>query len=112
MQPIEKIWRDKWGEAGSAQGDEQLALGDCGFEKVAAPTKDQTGTQPWAESTPLLVSIDFFFQCGAPRGALLGSSCKQGARDARQPQPSSLIAHPAFQILVMWRILSPAKSMT
>ena len=30
----------------------------------------------------------------------------------RQRQPSSLIAQPAFQIFVIWRILSPAKSMT
>jgi hypothetical protein len=27
-----------------------------------------------------------------------------------QAQPSSFIAQPAFQIFVMWRILSPSKS--
>ena len=34
------------------------------------------------------------------------------AEAAGQAQPSSFIAHPAFQILVMCQILSPAKSIT
>jgi hypothetical protein len=34
------------------------------------------------------------------------------AGTALQPQPSCFMAHPAFQIFVMCRILSPSKSMT
>ena len=33
-------------------------------------------------------------------------------RWAAQAQPSSFMAQPAFQIFVMWRILSPSNSMT
>jgi|SRR6516165_11514732 len=37
---------------------------------------------------------------------------RNAAGAACQLQPSSFIAQPAFQIFVMWRILSPEKSMT
>jgi hypothetical protein len=46
------------------------------------------------------------------RGARSSYPLSNATRIARQPQPSSFMAHPAFQILVMCRILSPAKSMT
>lgn len=43
----------------------------------------------------------------APPSALL----PLGEQAAPYAQPSSFIAQPAFQILVMWRILSPSNSM-
>ena len=40
------------------------------------------------------------------------SSLRASGRDRGQDQPSSFIARPACQILVMWTILSPSNCMT
>jgi len=42
----------------------------------------------------------------------VGAARASPVAGADQPQPSSFIAQPAFQIFVMWWILSPANSIT
>jgi len=61
-------------------------------------------------------SADFTYQCRSrpvnpPRRDARGAT-DLVASPLSQAQPSSFMAHGAFQILVMWRILSPSNSMT
>jgi hypothetical protein len=44
--------------------------------------------------------------------SMAGQRRFRGASEPAHAQPSCLIAHPAFQIFVMCRILSPSNSMT
>jgi hypothetical protein len=79
----------------------------CRAQDPPRTSATPTVTIEWLQTRSTL-GLEPPIPCSYPRPHPLSNA----AGTARQPQPSSLMAQPAFQIFVMCRILSPAKSMT